>query len=381
MKTAVVVFFDIVSFSKFPSRIQKNLVDSVTKTVLSLLGSLLEVSKEQPEVIALPTGEGMALVFIRNEKQAWDIKIIMDLIYSLQEWASKENAIDSYVQLRIGVHTGQIEIIVDVNRRPNVCGHTINFTQRVMDSANARQVLFSDDAFNELVGLAFPQYSFSPKCFASFEGPYQVMAKHNMPMLVRKIVITPSQGWWSNEDPISKDMITVQLTPLPKEIFGQFSDRISSAENVALIQLTGDRILEALKSGKVQLSSKLKQLLVFMPDPGIYGAMKLPAHYSIQDYTENCIRGWKEYLTTLKLQNSFCIVKLGLFEEPPYFGASFVDWQKPHGKIHVSPYVWSTTSADCPGYELEWLGPQPSPAYQKYVIGLDSLNAHSSNLI
>jgi hypothetical protein len=323
----------------------------------------------------------MALTFIRNEKQAWDIKIIMNLIYGLQEWASKESAIGSDVQLRVGVHIGQIEIIVDVNHRPNVCGHTINFTQRVMDSANAKQVLFSDYAFNELVGLAFPKYSFSSGCTASFEGPYQVMAKHNVPILVRKVVITPSQRWWSNEDPISKDMITVQLTPLPKVIIGQFSARISSAENVALIQLTGDRILEALKSGKVQLSSESKRLLVFMPDPEIYGAMKLPAHYSIQDYTENCIRGWKEYLMTFKRQNSFCIVKLGLFKEPPYFGASFVDWQKPHGKIHVSPYVWSTKSEDCPGYELEWLGPQPPPVYKKYVIGLDSLNAHTSNLI
>ena len=381
MKTVVVVFFDIVGFSRFPSQIQKKLIDSVTKTVLSLLAPLLEVSKELPEVIALPTGDGMALVFIRHEKQAWDIKIIMNLIYILQEWASKESAIGSDVQLRVGVHTGQIEIIDDINRRPNVCGHTINFTQRVMDSANAKQVLFSDDAFNELVGSAFSKYSFSPECTASFEGPYQVIAKHNMPMLVRKVVISPSQDWWSNEDPISKNMITVQLTPLPKQIIGQFSDRISSAENVALIQLTGDRILEALKSGKVQLSSELKQLLVFMPDPEIYGAMELPAHYSIHDYTDNYVRGWKEYLTILKRQNNFCIVKLGLFKEPPYFGASFIDWQKPHGKIHVSPYVWSIKSEDCPGYELEWLGPQPPPVYQKYVIGLDSLNARTSNLI
>ncbi len=106
MKAVVVVFFDIVGFSRFPSQIQKKLIDSVTKTVLSLLAPLLEVSKELPEVIALPTGDGMALVFIRHEKQAWDIKIIMNLIYILQEWASKESAIGSDVQLRIGVHTG-----------------------------------------------------------------------------------------------------------------------------------------------------------------------------------------------------------------------------------------------------------------------------------
>ncbi len=349
--------------------------------MLSLLGSLLKVNKRHPEVIALPTGDGMALVFIRNEKQAWDLKLIMNLIYVLQEWASKQSAIGSDVQLRVGVHTGPIEIVVDINRRQNVCGHTINFAQRVMDSANAKQVLFSDDAFNELVGLAFPNYSIVPGCTASFEGPYQVMAKHNVPLLVRKVVVTPSQSWWSNEDPISKDMITVQLTPLPKKLIGQFSDRINTAENIALIQLTGDRLLEALKSGIVQLSDNLKQFLVFMPDPEIYSAMELPAHYSLKDYTENIVSGWKEYLTTLKQKNSFCIVKLGLFKEPPYFGASFIDWQKQHGKIHISPYVWSMKSEDCPGYELEWLGIEPPPVYQKYVTGLDSLNARCSNLI
>lgn len=381
MKIAVVVFFDIVGFSRFPTQIQKKLIDSVTKEVLSLLGPLLEASKKHREVIALPTGDGMALVFIRYERQAWDVKLIMNFIYNLQEWASKESAIGSDVQLRVGVHTGPIEIIDDVNRRPNVCGHTINFTQRVMDSANEKQVLFSDDAFNELIGVALSEYSFSPECTASFEGPYQVMAKHNMPMLVRKVVISPSQGWWSDEDPISENMITVQLTPLPKQIIGRFSDRIGSAENIAFIQLTGDRILKALKSGEVQLYRDLKQLLVFMPDPEIYGTMDLPAHYSVHDYTEICVREWKEYLTTLKQKNSFRIVKLGLFKEPPYFGASFIDWQKPHGQIHISPYVWSIKSEDCPGYDLEWLGPQSPPVYQKYVTGLDSLNARTYNLI
>jgi class 3 adenylate cyclase len=381
MKTAVVVFFDIVGFSKFPSQIQKKLIESATKMVLSLLEALINVKSNYPEVIALPTGDGMAIAFIRNEKQSWDFDKIMNLIYFLQEWASKQSSFGSDVQLRIGVHTGPIEIIKDVNHRVNVCGHTINFTQRVMDSANAKQVLFSDDAFNELVGLASPKYKFSKGYAASFEGPYQVMAKHNMPLLVRKCLINPIQSWWSSEDPISKNLITVQLTSLPKQIMGLFSDRISDAESIALIQLTGDRLLEKLKIGEVQLSDKLKQFLVFMPDSDIYGSMELPARRSIRDYTKNCITAWKDYLANLKQQNDYCIIKLGLFKQPPYFGASFIDWQKLHGIIHVSPYVWSLKTEDCPGYNLEWLGSKPPIAYERYVVGLDSLNASCANLI
>jgi len=81
----------------------------------------------------------------------------------------------------------------------------------------------------------------------------------------------------------------------------------------------------------------------------------------------------------LKTQFPNADFKLGLFKEPPYFGASFIDWERPNGKIHVSPYVWNIAAPNCPGYDLLWVGKKPSAIYETYVEGLQYLHRNTEN--
>ena len=193
------MFLDIVGFSKYPNSRQKELVGSLTTEVTSSLGSLMNPPPET-HVVAMPTGDGMALAFLHRPNQAWDISTIMSLIYRVEAWAKSRGG-----DLRIGIHPGEVEFITDVNKKPNICGDTINYAQRVMDAANPKQVLFSDTAFRQYIGSNNPSYSgspYGPGCKAVFKGPFEVQAKHGMRMLVYKMNLEPAQEWLLNEDPV-----------------------------------------------------------------------------------------------------------------------------------------------------------------------------------
>ena len=58
--------------------------------------------------------------------------------------------------------------------------------------------------------------------------------------------------------------------------------------------------------------------------------------------------------------------------ERPYFFASYWDITEPHGRIHVSPYVWGEDISTCPAVDY-FGGVAPSPAYAAYARGLEAL--------
>jgi len=379
MSAATILFTDIVGFSRKPTAEQKRLVEALTAEVLHELHPLLKPPTGTPSIVALPTGDGIALAFLHGHNRSWDRAKIFRLILRIQRWAGGETG----VSLRIGVHVGPVELVTDVNGRPNVCGDTINYAQRVMDAASPKQVLFSDTALREYVGTETHVCTtdpFSEAQRAEFIGPIEVFAKHELYVLVHKLTLQPSQPWWSNEDPVAKHLMLVTLTPLPKEIVGPFGERVQKATQIAFVQLTGQRFLVGLEEGKTKFSDTLKRLWIFMPDPKTYANLTLSPDYATPDVVSGFIGKWRTLFADLKQQNPKADLKLGLFKEPPYFGASFIDWERPNGVIHVSPYVWSVPAPDCPGYDLQWLGKRPSPIYEVYVRGLEYLHAQTANI-
>ncbi len=376
--SATILFADIVGFSKKNTANQKTLIQSFTKEIRTDIKKLLK----NQGILALPTGDGMALVFLHRSRQEWDRSNILCLIYQMQEWAKRMTRNNTSVTLRIGVHIGPVEMISDINGKRNCCGDTINIAQRVMDSAAPRQVLFSDAAFRWYSGtenLELSEKPFSRRLSARFVGPIDVFAKHGLSLPVYKLALKPEQKWWSNSDPLGKNIVPIRLTPLPKEIAGSFGDRLKSASSIAFIQLTGDRFLDSYFSGKITFSKTLEKFWVLMPDPIIYSRMKITNAYASAAVIKACINKWKKLFQVLKRKHPKAQLKLGLFKEPPYFGASFVDWGKKGGIIHVSPYIWNIPAPQCPGYDLEWIGHEPSPVYAAYAKGLEYLNSMTLN--
>ncbi|HIJ84980.1 MAG TPA: hypothetical protein HPQ00_12365, partial [Magnetococcales bacterium] len=171
--------------------------------------------------------------------------------------------------------------------------------------------------------------------------------------------------------PTSKPMDAEESRILSQHTEGKsFVDRIAQAKSIAFIQLTGFRMIERLEDGKMTFPKKLEKLWVLMPHENLLNSMDDDEREirlkDLKDYT----RRWKDWLGKWKVQNPLCDVRLKLFLKPPYFGASFIDWEQQGGFIHVSPYVWDANAQDCPGYDMEWNGRSQSPTYQAYISGM-----------
>lgn len=131
MKLAHVLFMDIVSYSRLPTDQQS----IVLKTLQKIVRGTAEVARAQAnnQLISLATGDGMALVFF-NDPMA-PVQCALEISKALK--AHPE------IKLRMGVHSGPVDEIDDVNERANVAGAGINMAQRVMDSGDAGHILLS----------------------------------------------------------------------------------------------------------------------------------------------------------------------------------------------------------------------------------------------
>ncbi len=384
MSAATIIFTDIVGFSLKPTDEQKRLVNSLTEQVADQIDDLLNPEPPEPNVIALPTGDGIALAFLHNSERTWNRSTIFQLALTLHKWAESQSLLSTSVELRIGIHVGVVELIKDINGSLNICGNTINYSQRVMDAARAKQTLLSADAFREYVGEETTVCTEPPFCealTAEFVGPIEVFAKHDLQIQVYKLTLEPEQTYCSNEDPEAKHLMVVGLTSLPKKVAGDFSDRIAKAKHIAFIQYTGERFITAVENDKIKLSKQLKRFWVFMPDPDYYEQLTLSTNQAAPELVRACVQKWRDFFK--KQQQSYPNVdfKLGLFKEPPYLGASFIDWERPKGMIHISPNVWNIAAAKCPGYDLLWLGQNPSEVYETYVEALQYLNQTTTSRV
>ncbi|MBF0528217.1 MAG: hypothetical protein HQK55_02880 [Deltaproteobacteria bacterium] len=377
MSAATILFTDIVSFSKKPTAEQLRLVEALTSEVIHELRTLLIPPLDTPSIIALPTGDGLALAFLHRPNQPWNRTTVLSVILRMHKWAYAQSS--SQVALRVGVHAGAVEFFTDINGKVNICGDTINYTQRVMDSAGPCQTLFSEIAFRQYIG----NESVYPPLFnnlnAEFKGPIEVYAKHDLQIPVYKLTFDPAEPYCSNDDPVAKHLMLVTLTPLPKEIDDSFSKKINQATKIAFILLTGDMFITKVNESKINFSEQLKRFWVFMPDPEIYDNLHLTQPQATPQSVKECVHKWQEFFITLKSKFPCADLKLGLFKEPPYFGASFIDWERSGGKIHVSPYIWNVTEPNCPGYDLLWVGKNPSVVYESYSDGLQYLHQKTDN--
>ena len=138
MKTAHVLFMDIVAYSR-------RSIDEQT----GLLHILQEIVQGTPQVAraqaagqltSIPTGDGMALVFF-SEPTA-PVECALHVAKALKSHPE--------LQLRMGVHSGPVNEIIDVNGRINVAGTGINMAQRVMDSGDAGHILLSKRVAEDL---------------------------------------------------------------------------------------------------------------------------------------------------------------------------------------------------------------------------------------
>ncbi len=133
-----VLFIDIVGYSKLlineQSEVLHKLNDLVRRT------ERVRAADAAGKLIRLPAGDGMALVF-RDSPEA-PAQCALEL--------SRVDKKHPELKLRMGIHSGPINEVTDVNERVNVTGAGINMAQRVMDCGDAGHILLSKRAAEDL---------------------------------------------------------------------------------------------------------------------------------------------------------------------------------------------------------------------------------------
>ena len=388
MASSRILFCDIVGFSKLTVDKQVTFTNLLNAEMSTGLHKWLSPSQGQPEIIGLPTGDGLALVFLKSERPSWDFKDIFKIAIQLTQLSHKEKLL-----LRLGIHSGEVEIVTDINGRSNVCGDAINMAQRVMNAANDGQVLLSGDFINQHIGvngtLKIEQNS---QYFELSTGSrVQVFAKHNRMIEVVPIGLKDAEGssvpGWDDSIPDSTRVLPISLTPLPKAISvtnsnisnKSFLDHLVEAQSIALVQLTGENLLRVIEKSEILFSENLERFWVFMPHPDSIKEYGKSAPMNQLELLTACIQKWKEILIKIQSYRPKAHIKLGLFRQPPFLGGSFIDWNKNGGKIHISPYIWEVPAKECPGFDLERKGETPHPVLAAYIRGLEALNEETKN--
>ena len=130
-ETASVLFMDIVGYSPEPIDRQADLLSDLQK----LVGECKEFQRAQAknDLISLATGDGMALVFLRDTLAP--VRCALEVAGLLRDHPR--------IRLRMGIHSGQVVRHVDINGKENVVGDGINLAQRVMDCGDAGHILIS----------------------------------------------------------------------------------------------------------------------------------------------------------------------------------------------------------------------------------------------
>src|SRR5437016_4472439 len=133
-----VLFIDIVGYSKLLIGEQSELIRQLKEIVAT--SEQVRVAEEQGRLVSLPTGDGVALVF--RDSAETPAQCALEIAHAVKKYPK--------LRLRMGIHSGPVNVITDVNNRANVTGAGINLAQRVMDCGDAGHILVSKHIAEDL---------------------------------------------------------------------------------------------------------------------------------------------------------------------------------------------------------------------------------------
>jgi tetratricopeptide (TPR) repeat protein len=133
-----VLFLDIVGYSKLLINEQSNQIQKLKEIVRGT--EQLRLAQAENKLLRLPTGDGVALVF-RNSPEA-PVLCAMEIAKALKNYPE--------LRVRMGIHSGPVNEIADLNEQANIAGAGINIAQRVMDCGDAGHILLSKRVVDDL---------------------------------------------------------------------------------------------------------------------------------------------------------------------------------------------------------------------------------------
>jgi TolB-like protein/class 3 adenylate cyclase/Tfp pilus assembly protein PilF len=138
LEIAHVLFIDVVGYSKLLVNEQREVLQQLNQLVRKT--PQFRKSERGGKLIRIPSGDGMALVFFNSPEEP--VQCALEIARAVRN--------DPQIRLRMGVHSGPIDQIEDVNGRSNVAGVGINLAQRLMDCGDAGHILVSKRVADDL---------------------------------------------------------------------------------------------------------------------------------------------------------------------------------------------------------------------------------------
>src|SRR5450432_4455332 len=132
-----VLFIDLVGYSKLLMEEERERLRQLTDIVLATSQA---VASTNEQLVRLPTGDGMALVFRNSSEEP--AQCALEIAQALKEHPE--------IPVRMGIHSGPVSEVTDVNGRTNIAGAGINMAQRVMDCGDAGHILLSKRVAEDL---------------------------------------------------------------------------------------------------------------------------------------------------------------------------------------------------------------------------------------
>ena len=136
-----ILFLDIVGYSKLLTDEQRALLQELKDVVRQT--NQFHAAEAEGKLTRLPTGDGMVLVFSNNPEAP--VECALEIARELRAHPT--------LKLRMGIHSGPVNPVADVNDRTNLAGAGINVAQRVVSCGDAGHILLSKHFAEDLSNM------------------------------------------------------------------------------------------------------------------------------------------------------------------------------------------------------------------------------------
>src|SRR4051812_11140156 len=133
-----VLFIDIVGYSKLLTNEQRERQQELNRIVRET--EHFRVAEAAGKLVRIPTGDGMVLAFFTSPDAP--VRCAVAISQALRG--------TTHLPLRMGIHSGPVDVVEDVNDKQNLAGAGVNIAQRVMDSGDGGHILLSARAADDL---------------------------------------------------------------------------------------------------------------------------------------------------------------------------------------------------------------------------------------
>src|SRR5438128_8593819 len=138
MEIAHVLFIDIVGYSKLRINEQTEQLQKLREIARGT--EQFRAAQAEGKLLRLPTGDGGALVFRDNPEAP--VGCALEISKALKNHPD--------LRVRMGIHSGPVKEVTDLNEQANIAGAGINTAQRVMDCGDAGHILLSKRVADDL---------------------------------------------------------------------------------------------------------------------------------------------------------------------------------------------------------------------------------------